>query len=79
MLGLAPFAGAPFSGYLIISPTSTVSGLQATALLNSVTATPATEASITGVFGTALLNSGVGGTTFPIRWTTINTAQYPLE
>jgi hypothetical protein len=79
MLGLAPFSGAPFSGYLIFEPTTTVSGLQANALLNSVTATPATDASITGVFATASLNSGTGGVTFPVRWTTINTAQYPLE
>jgi hypothetical protein len=79
MLGLAPFSGVPFSGYLIFSPTSTVSGLEATALLNSVTVTPATDVSITGVVGTVLLNSGFNGTTFPVRWTTIETAQYPLE
>ena len=79
MLGLAPFSSVPFSGYLIFEPTATVSGLQANALLNSVTTEAITEASITGVFATALLNSGVGGTTFPVRWTTINTAQYPLE
>ena len=79
MLGLAPFSGAPFSGYLIFEPTSTVSGLQANALLNSVTTEAITEASITGVFATASLNSGTGGITFPVRWTTINTAQYPLE
>jgi hypothetical protein len=79
MLGLAPFSGVPFSGYLIFSPTSTVSGLQANALLNSVTATPATDVSITGVSATASLNIGAGGVTFPVRWTTINTAQYPLE
>ena len=79
MFGLAPFSGAPFSGFLIFSPSSTVSGLQADALLNSVTATPATDVSITGVFATASLNSGVGGVTFPVRWTTINTAQYPLS
>lgn len=79
MLGLAPFSGVPFSGYLIFSPSSTVSGLQANALLNSVTATPFTEASITGVSATVSLNSGINGTTFPLRWTTINTAQYPLE
>lgn len=79
MLGLAPFSGAPFSGYLIFSPSSTVSGLQADALLNSVTTESAVQASITGVSATALLNSGINGTTFPLRWTTINTAQYPLE
>jgi hypothetical protein len=79
MLGLAPFSGAPFSGLLIFTPSATVSGLQANALLNSITATPLITASITGVSGTALLNSGFNGTTFPIRWTTINTQQYPLE
>jgi hypothetical protein len=79
MLGLAPFSGAPFSGYLIFSPSTTVNGLQANALLNSVTATPEIIAPITGVFCTALLNSGTGGITFPVRWTTIETAQYPLE
>jgi hypothetical protein len=79
MLGLAPFSGAPLSGYLIFTPSATVTGLQADALLNSVTATPAITASITGVSGTVFLNSGINGTTFPLRWTTINTAQYPLE
>ena len=79
MLGLAPFSGAPFSGYLVFATSDTLTGLQANALLNSVTVTPATDASITGVFATASLNSGTGGVTFPVRWTTINTAQYPLE
>jgi hypothetical protein len=79
MLGLAPFSGAPLSGYLIFTPSVTVTGLQADALLNSVTATPVITASITGVSGTVLLNSGINGVTFPLRWTTINTAQYPLE
>ena len=76
MFGLAPFSGAPFSGFLIFSPSSTVSGLQATALLNSVTATPATDVSITGVVGTVLLNSGASNTTHPVKWTTIDTTQY---
>lgn len=76
MFGLAPFSGVPFSGYLIFSPTSTVSGLQATALLNSVTATPITPVSITGVSATTSLNSGIGNTTHPVKWTTIDTTQY---
>jgi len=79
MFGLSPFSGAPFSAFLVFTTSETVSGLQANALLNSVTVTPATETTITGVFATASLNSGVGGVTFPVRWTTINTAQYPLE
>lgn len=76
MLGLAPFSGVPFSGYLIFSPTSTVSGLQATAILNSVTATPITPVSITGVSATTALNSGASNTTHPVKWTTIDTTQY---
>lgn len=79
MLGLAPFSGAPFSGYLIFSPSSTVSGLQANALLNSVSVTNGPYITITGLSATAVLNSGAGGVTFPVRWTTIDTAQYPLE
>lgn len=76
MLGLAPFSGAPFSGFLVFSPTSTVSGLQANALLNSVTATPSTTATVTGLQATAYLTSGSGNVTHPIKWTTIDTTQY---
>jgi len=76
MFGLAPFSGAPFSGLLLFSTTSTVSGLQANALLNSVIATPITTATITGVQATASLTSGSGNVTHPVRWTVIDTTQY---
>lgn len=76
MFGLAPFAGAPFSAFLQSSPNTTLSGLQATALLNSVTATPAQTASITGVSATASLNMGSGTVTFPNTWTLVPTDQY---
>ena len=76
MFGLAPFAGAPFSAYLQFSPTTTVSGLQATALLNSVNVNPIQTVSITGVFATASLNMGDGTVTYPNTWTLVPTDQY---
>lgn len=76
MLGLAPFSGAPFSGFLVFSPTSTVAGLQANALLNSVNIVNGPVVSLTGVSATTSLNSGAGNTTHPVRWTTIDTTQY---
>jgi hypothetical protein len=76
MLGLAPFSGVPFSGFLIFSPTSTVSGLQANALLGSVTVANGQVIPITGLQATALLNSGASNTTHPVKWTTIDTTQY---
>lgn len=77
MLGLAPFSGAPISGFLVFSPVSSVSGLQADAILGSVTATPTTITSITGVSGTAILNIGFNGRTYPVKWSVVPTAQYP--
>jgi hypothetical protein len=79
MFGLSCFAGAPFSAILQFSPKTTLSGLQATALLNSVTATANYYANITGVSATAILNSGAAGTTFPVAWTLIDTTQYPIS
>jgi hypothetical protein len=76
MLGLAPFAGAPFSAYLQFSPTTTLSGLQANALLNSVNSAPVQTVSITGVYATASLNMGSGTATYPNVWTLIPTDQY---
>jgi len=77
MFGLAPFAGAPFSAFLQSSPNTTLSGLQATALLNSVNANPAQSVTLTGVYATASLNMGNGTTTtFPNTWTLVPTDQY---
>jgi hypothetical protein len=76
MFGLAPFAGAPFSSILQFSPTTTLSGLQATALLNSVNSAPTQTVSLTGVFATASLNMGSGTATYPNVWTLIPTDQY---
>jgi len=78
MFGLAPFAGAPFSSFLTFSYNNPISGLQATALLNSVNATPITPVAILGVTGTTSLNigTGTGGVTFPNRWTSVETDQY---
>ena len=78
MFGLAPFAGAPFSSFLTFSYTDQLSGLQATALLNSVSATPITPVTISGVEGITSLNigTGTGGSTFPNRWTSVETDQY---
>jgi|APGre2960657373_1045057.scaffolds.fasta_scaffold06981_2 hypothetical protein len=76
MFGLSCFAGAPFSAFLQFSPNTTLSGLQATALLNSVIATPIQTTSITGVFATASLNMGSGTVTFPNTWTLVPTDQY---
>lgn len=76
MLGLAPFSGAPFSGYLIFSPETTVSGLQANALLNSVTVSSGPIVAITGVQATATLTNGAANITHPARWTVIDTTQY---
>jgi len=77
MFGLSGFSDAPFSAYLKFSPTTTVSGLQANALLNSVNARGITNAPISGVVATMLLNSGVNRITFPATWTLVDTAQYP--
>jgi hypothetical protein len=76
MFGLAPFDGAPFSAYLQFSPNTTLSGLQANALLNSVNSTPGQLVTLTGVSATVTLNSGDGTTTYPNRWTLIPTDQY---
>lgn len=76
MFGLSCFAGAPFSAFLQFSTTDTLSGLQATALLNSVSTNPAQIANITGVVATASLNMGSGTATFPNTWTLVPTDQY---
>ena len=78
MFALDSFSGAPISGYSIFSPSTTVSGLQANALLNSVGVANGQVIGITGVQAEALLNSGAAGVTIPVRWTTINTVQYPI-
>jgi len=78
MLGLSCFAGVPFSSYLDFSYTDPITGLQATALLNSVTADPTQTASITGLEAITSLNigTGTGGTVIPNVWTSIITDQY---
>ena len=81
MFGLASFSGAPISGYLIFEPSATVSGLQANALLNSVSAVPVTNVDITtdNIVATAILSMGSGTVTYPLKWTLINTVQYPTS
>ena len=78
MFALDSFSGAPISGYLDFSPSTTVSGLQANALLNSVNVANGQVIGITGLQANALLNSGSNNVTIPVRWTTINTVQYPI-
>jgi hypothetical protein len=79
MFGLSDFAGAPFSAYLQFSPKTTVSGLQANALLDSVSTGSNYGVTLTGVSATATLNSGAAGKTFPVAWTLIDTTQYPIS
>ena len=79
MLSLDSFSGAPISGYFLFDTANTVSGLQATALLNSVITDPSVVVGITGVSATVSLNLGNGTNTFPLVWRTINTAQYPIS
>ena len=78
MFALDSFSGAPISGYFEFVPGTTVSGLQANALLNSVIAFPQIVVNITtdGLLMTATLNSGSSTTTFPEYWTMIDTDQY---
>jgi hypothetical protein len=77
MFALDNFSGAPLSGYLIFEPITTVSGLQANALLNSVNGNPQQIIVISGgLLATAYLNSGSSTTTFPRLWTSVNTDQY---
>jgi hypothetical protein len=79
MFGLSDFSGAPFSAYLQFSPSTSVSGLQANALLNSVSAGTFYGVILTGVSATAILNTGASGKTFPVSWTLIDTTQYPIS
>ena len=78
MFALDSFSGAPISGYSIFSPSTTVSGLQANALLNSVGVANGQVIGITGLEAIATLSSGSNNVTIPVRWTTINTVQYPI-
>jgi hypothetical protein len=75
MFGLSCFSGAPFSSYLVFSPTTSVSGLQADALLNSVIIASGQAITLTGVYATATSEMGDGVTTYPNIWTLINTDQ----
>lgn len=79
MFSLDSLSGAPISGYFLFDTSNTVSGLQANAILNSVITDPSVVVGITGVSATAYLNIGDGTNTFPLRWRTINTAQYPIS
>lgn len=78
MFALDSFSGAPISGYFEFVPGTTVSGLQANALINSVSAFPTIVVNVTadGLSMTAYLNSGSASTTFPKLWTLIITDQY---
>lgn len=79
MFSLDSLSGAPISGYFLFDTASTVTGLQANAILNSVITDPSVVVGITGVSGTAYLNIGDGTNTFPLTWRTINTVQYPIS
>ena len=78
MFALDSFSGAPISGYFEFVPGTTVSGLQANALINSLLAFPTIVVNVTadGLAMTASLNSGSATTTFPKLWTLIITDQY---
>lgn len=78
MFALDSFSGAPISGYFEFVPGTTVSGLQANALLNSVNPFPVIVVNVTaeGLLMTAYLNSGSATTTFPKLWTMVITDQY---
>ena len=78
MFALDSFSGAPISGYFEFVPGTTVSGLQANALINSVLAFPTIVVTVTadGLSMTSFLNSGSATTTFPKIWTLIVTDQY---
>lgn len=74
MFGLAPFAGAPFSSVLQITSSYNPSGLQATAILGSVSISADTTTGITGVSATTelgVLNQNKG----PVFWTSVITEQ----
>jgi hypothetical protein len=75
MFGLSCFSGAPFSSFLQFSPSTSVSGLQANALLNSVVVASGQSIALTGVFATATSEMGSGTTTYPNTWTLVPTDQ----
>jgi hypothetical protein len=77
MFGLAPFASAPFSSVLSIANSSTLTGLQANALLNSVIAEYAVPVNLTGLQADAILMTG-SVVMKPVAWTLIDTSQDQL-
>ena len=79
MFGLATFASTPFSSFLQFTDTTApIAGLQANALLNSVSGDTSLSVAVAGVEGITSLNigTGTGGITYPNRWTSVETDQY---
>jgi hypothetical protein len=94
MLGKNPLASAPFAsigsqtekgfvfitgvqGQAILGPLS-LTGLQAVALLNSVTVSFPTVVTITGVQATAVLGDGTSIViVYPGTWQIVDTSQHP--
>jgi len=74
MFGLAPFSGAPFSSVLSIAGSSTLTGLSATALLNSVLAENVVNVNLTGNQTVASLMAG-SAVMNPAYWTLVDTSQ----
>lgn len=77
MFGLAPFASAPFSSVLNYSASSTLVGLQANALLNSVIGEYQVAVPVTGQEADAILMAG-SLVMKPVYWTLIDTTQDQL-
>lgn len=76
MFGLAPFAGAPFSSILTLTTGSDLTGLQANALLNSVTAGQVVTVALTGQEAIVYLMAAGSSSITPSYWTLIDTSQY---
>jgi hypothetical protein len=94
MLGKNPFASVPFAalgsvtekgfvfitgvqGQAILGPLS-LTGLEAVALLNSVTVSFPTSVTITGVSATAYLGDGTSIViAYPGTWQIVDTSQHP--
>lgn len=94
MLGKNPLASVPYAsignqnekgfvfvtgvqGQTILGPLS-LTGLQATALLNSITVSIPVSVNITGVQATAILGDGTSIViVYPATWKIVDTSQHP--
>ena len=74
MLGLAPFAGAPFSTVLQFTSTVPVTGLVATTALNSVGVANSSTIGLTGLQATTGIGS-INSAKGPVMWTSVITLQ----